>query len=91
MLKQSVATLTEVYVRKYNKETPKTNTKAFLFDNICAVLTTICVIIMFCGIVQEYFPRVSWAVHLLEKHSGSTPWLCHLARDIISALINVYV
>lgn len=90
MLKENIATLSKVYIGKYNKKS-KTNTAAFLFDNICAVLTTICVIALFCGTIQEYFPTWTGTVHLPKKLSGYIPWLCHLTRDIISALVNAYI
>lgn len=71
MLKQSNATLSEVYhlnslLGNTRKKPQKTNSKTFLFDDICTVLTTSYVFPVFGGIVQEYFPTVSWerTIHL---------------------------
>lgn len=58
MLKQSNATLSEVYylnslLGNTQKKKTKRNSKTFLFDDICTVLTTSYVFPVFGGIVQQ--------------------------------------
>lgn len=67
--------LSQLHVGKYKVKKPqtkpqKTNPKAFIFDEICAVLITSCAFPVFGGIGQEYFPTICWE-RLFTSHRNT--------------------